>query len=103
MELNAKTKKSDALGNLYRSALFLLKGQSDLASRFLERSSSFLKDKKLEEISSRIKEPLTKKESRLIAEKILDKYNLLRISPSNNFTPPKRNKSQIKTITPKPR
>lgn len=77
MELDSKSKQADAIGNLYRSALFMVKGETDLSFSFLEKAHCILKEK----ISSSLVEFLTKKEclskeqQLLWAEKILDQYH----------------------------
>ncbi len=82
MELNSKSKSSDALGNLYRSALFMVKGQTDLSISFYQKAYSNLKEKMTTQVvnASKNKKTLTKKQRFLLAEKILDQYQLLKRS-----------------------
>lgn len=76
MELNSKSKSSDALGNLYRSALFMIKGQTNLSISFYQKAYHVLKEKMPTKIvnAPKNKETLTKKQRLLLAEKILDQY-----------------------------
>lgn len=80
MELSLESKSSDALGDLYRSALFMVKGQTDLSISFYQKAYSVLKEKMTTQIvdTSKNKETLTKEQRLLLAEKILDQYQLLK-------------------------
>lgn len=82
MEFDSKSLKAEALGNLYRSALFMVKGQTDLSISFYQKAYSDLKEKMTIQIvnASKNKKTLTKKQRFLLAEKILDQYQLLKRS-----------------------
>lgn len=81
MELNPQSRQSDALGNLYRSALFMVRGQIDLSFSFLEKTKSVLKEKLSTQITDILKKKNLSKEQRLLlAEKILDQYHVLKRS-----------------------
>ncbi len=70
-----KSFQGDAVGNLYRSALFLAKGNVSLALFFLEKAS-----KKLH-IDQIVKNPdllKSKKKQLYWAEKILDQYTFFK-------------------------
>lgn len=76
MGLVSKSKKSDALGNLYRSALFMAKGQTNLSISFLRKAHSILKEKLSTQVVDILKkkETLSKEQQLFWAEKILDQY-----------------------------
>ena len=77
MGLNKNSKKSDAIGNLYRAAFFLArgKGEEKLAIALIKKTA-----KKLPFLAKRLKNILKKySASRLVlAEKVLDEYLLLK-------------------------
>lgn len=80
MEINSKSSKSDALANLYRSALFLTRGQVKIGVEFFKKTYVFFGDllpgdlkKSIENIKS-----FSTKQRLLLAEKILDQYHLLK-------------------------
>lgn len=80
MDLNPQSKQSDAIGNLYRSALFMVKGQVDLSLTFLEKAHLVLR-KKIPASLVRLltaKDSLPRKRQLFWAEKILDQYLLLK-------------------------
>lgn len=82
MGLDSNSKNADAVGNLYRSALFMTKGQTKLSITFLEKTYQVL-GKKLPKgvvYFLKKKESLTKKQQLYWAEKILDYYCLLKNS-----------------------
>lgn len=80
MGLDPKSQHADSVGNLYRSALFMVKGNTDLSIIFLQKAYLILKEK----ISAPLVELLVKKGKRskeeqfFWAEKILDQYQLLK-------------------------
>lgn len=78
MELNSQSKQSDALGNLYRSALFMVKGQTSLSLSFLRKAHDVLKDKLSTQVVDMLKrkEILAKEQQFFWAEKILDQYHV---------------------------
>lgn len=80
MGLDSNSKKADALGNLYRSALFMAKGQTKLSITFLEKTYRVLGKKLPKRVIyfMKKKESLTKKQQLYWAEKILDCYYLLK-------------------------
>ncbi len=68
MALNKYSYKSDKIANLYRAAFYLAKGSKNTAMGFLEKSGEKFNNIKL-----------TSKKDRLFwAEKILDRYLLLK-------------------------
>jgi len=68
MALNKYSHKSDRIANLYRAAFYLAKGSGEVALDFLKKSGE-----KFENIK------LTNEKERLYwAEKILDRYLLLK-------------------------
>lgn len=80
MELKSDSLESDAIGNLYRSALFMVKGQTNLSLIFLRKAHSVLKEKLPAQIVDVLKKKGTlSEEQRLFwAEKILDQYRALK-------------------------
>lgn len=83
MELNPKSRQSDALGNLYRSALFMAKGQVDLSMAFLGKAHRVLGEKLPKTIVQLMNTngKLTDRKKQLFwAEKIFDQYHLLKNS-----------------------
>lgn len=71
--------KADAVANLYRSALYLAKGDEQTASDFLTKAYIYI-DKKNSEIVNKINNKLSLKEKKILAEKILDEYQKLKFS-----------------------
>lgn len=80
MGLDSNSKNADAVGNLYRSALFMTKGQTRLSITFLEKTYRVLGKKLPKQVIyfMKKKENLTKKQQLHWAEKILDCYHLLK-------------------------
>lgn len=80
MELKSDSLESDAVGNLYRSALFMVKGQTNLSLTFLRKAQNVLKEKLSTEIVDllRNKTALSKNQSLFWAEKILDQYHAIK-------------------------
>lgn len=68
MILDKKSYKSDRLVNLYRAAFYLAKGNSKLALEFLKKAK----------IKLRINRLTTTDQQLFWAEKILDKFHLLK-------------------------
>jgi len=87
MELNSKSKQSDAVGDLYRSALFMVKGQTDLSLTFLKKAQLVLNEKmSVPLLENLTKEKITKDNQSLWAEKILDQYCRLKTAfNSSNY------------------
>lgn len=89
MKLDKKSTVSDAVGNLYRSALFLArsKGEEETAIDLIEKTARELSShreffplsKKINKLLKKYPYPFKSQNSRLIlAEKILDEYLLLK-------------------------
>lgn len=80
MEINPHSLEADALGNLYRSALFMVKGQTNLSLSFYKKALNVLKEKGPAQAvdTSKSYETLTKKQRLLLAEQILDQYKALK-------------------------
>jgi len=73
MEINPHNKYLDSLGNLYRAALYLGRGNTALGRDFLNKA---LSDERLGYLRDRLKlnDSVDRKQELLIAEKALDEY-----------------------------
>ncbi len=68
MALNKYSHRSDKIADLYRAAFYLAKGSKDMAMTFLKKSGERFENIKLK----------NEKERLYWAEKILDRYLILR-------------------------
>ncbi len=75
------SKKADAIGNLYRVALFLAQGNNSQAQTFLKKSTSFLSEKELGDLTKLLKdfnqELASAEKEKYWAEIALDQYKKL--------------------------
>jgi len=81
MEGIKDNQRADAIGNLYRVALFLAQGNRVLAKSFLEKSASLLSRKELGDLAKFLgnfdRELTSSEKEKYWAEKALDKYKNL--------------------------
>ena len=88
MELNSASRnknsnRADAIGNLYRSALFMVRGQTELSFSFLEKAHHVLGKKlpkPIVQLMNTNGKSVDEKNRLFWAEKILDQYLLLKRS-----------------------
>lgn len=85
--MDKKSQLSDAIGNLYRAALYLAKEdyETQMGVKFVERAIKFFeKENKFEEQKEALKKALNKysisdrEQTNILAEKILDQYLYLK-------------------------
>lgn len=81
MELNKNSRWADAVGNIYRSAFFMVKDQMDLSITFLGKAHHVLGKKLSKTIIQLMNtngKSIDEKNRLFWAEKILDQYKLLK-------------------------
>lgn len=81
MEIDPKSQKAEALGNLYRAALFMIKGQTDLSFSFLGKAHHVLGKKLSKTIIQLMNtngKSIDEKNRLFWAEKILDQYKIMK-------------------------